>query len=340
MPESYDANDERTALDLLVRGFQVSRMLRLIADLGVADRIASDGHVAVDALAVECGVQSLPLTRVLRALAAFGVFSVAADGSIAHTPRSRLLRTDTPNSMHHSARFWTAHGSWTAWGLLDVAMTGGVPHLAAWNMSRFDYLRAHADEARGFDAMMANFPDNRHAAVAAAYDFSSARLIADIGGGNGAMLRHILSRFAMPRGLLFDRDDVVRAIQAGDLMGGRIEVAGGSFFEGIPHGADIYMAVRVLHDWPDEDCLRILRACRTAMGPDALLLICEQILEPDPSRGRPTGYLVDTQMMAMFGGARERTEDEFGRLLTESGFALRRVIPTQSPVWIVEAGPS
>ncbi len=340
MPETHDENDERAALDLLVRGFQVSRMLRLVADPGIADRIAPDGEMAIDALAVECGAQSQPLVRVLRALAAFGVFTVAADGCIAHTSRSRLLRTDTPNSMHHSARFWAAPGSWSAWGALDVAMTGGVPHMAAWNMSRFDYLRAHPDEARGFDAMMANFPDNRHAAIVAAYDFSGAALIADIGGGNGAALRHILSRFPAPRGLLLDRDDVVRAISPADLLGGRIEVAGGSFFEGIPPGADIYMLVRVLHDWAHEDCLRILRCCRTAMGSDAVLLICEQLLEPDPSQGRPTGYLVDTQMLAMFGSARERTKGEFASLLSESGFTLRRAIPTQSPVWIVEAVPT
>lgn len=222
MLEPEEAKHERAALDLLVRGFQVSRMLRLVADLGIADRITPDGHMTIDTLAAECGVRPQPLIRVLRALAAFDVFIVTTDGSIAHTPRSRLLRTDTPNSMHHSARFWTAPGSWAAWGMLDVAMTGGVPHVAAWNMSRFDYLCAHPDEARGFDAMMANFPDTGHVAVAAAYDFSGAALIADIGGGNGAALRHILSRFPVPRGLLFDRDDVVRAIQAADLLVDRL----------------------------------------------------------------------------------------------------------------------
>ena len=225
MPEPRDANDDRAALDLLVKGFQVSRLLRLVADLGIADRIAPDGHVAVDALAMECGVQPQPLIRVLRALAAFGVFSVATDGSIAHTPRSRLLRTDTPNSMHYSARFWTAPGSWAAWGMLDVAMTGGVPHdgrlehepvrLPARTFRRGPRLRRDDGE----------LPRQPTRAVAAAYDFSSARLIADIGGGNGAMLRHILSRFARPRGLMFDSDHVVDAIQAGDLLSGRIEVA-------------------------------------------------------------------------------------------------------------------
>jgi hypothetical protein len=275
--------------------------------------------------------------RVLLALAAFGVFAVTADGSVAHTTRSRLLRTDRQNSLHHAARFWTAPGSWRAWERLDVALTGGVPHEAAWGVGRFEYLRAHPDEARIFDVMMANFPDSRHAAMAAAYDFSGARLIADVGGGNGAMLRQILARFPGPRGLVFDLEDVVRAIPPDGLMEGRIAARAGSFFDEVPAGADVYLLIRVLHDWRDEDCLRILRACRAAMGPETLLLIGELLLDPDPARGRPTGYLHDMHMMAMFGSARERTEAEFRRLLAEASFTLRRVIPTGSLVSILEA---
>jgi O-methyltransferase domain len=73
------------------------------------------------------------------------------------------------------------------------------------------------------------------------------------------------------------------------------------------------------------------------MGPETLLLIGELILDPDPVRGPPTGYLHDMQMMAMFGSARERTEAEFRDLLAEAGFALRRAIPTASPISILEA---
>ena len=336
MPESGRADPERAALDLLLRGFQVSRMLRLVADLGLADRIAPKGQVAVEELAAACGVQPHPLLRVLRVLASFEIFSVTAKGSVAHTPRSLLLRTDTPGSLHHAARFWTAPGSWRAWERLDEALYGGVPHEAAWNMARFDYLRAHPDEARIFDAMMANFPDNRHAAVAAAYDFSAARLITDIGGGNGAMLRHILARFPQPGGLVFDLPDVIGAIPSSELMGGRISVTGGSFFDSVPAGADIYLLIRVLHDWSDDDCRRILRACRAAMDQNARLLIGEQLLDPDPAHGRPADYLLDTQMMAIFGSARSRTEDEHRALLGQSGLTLRRVVPTVSPVSILE----
>jgi O-methyltransferase domain len=337
MTDTPTPNADRQELDLLLRGFQVSRMLRLVADFGVADIIPSDSPISVQELSGRCAVSPEPMLRVLRVLAAFKIFRIGKDGLIAHTARSRLLRTDTPNSMHHAARFWTGRGSWGAWGMLDVAMTGGIPHEAAWNMTRFDYLRAHPDEARIFDAMMANIPDNRHAIFAASYDFSGAGLIADIGGGNGAALRHILTRFPGVSGLVYDRADVIEALTPADLMLGRITAASGSFFDRVPEGADVYMLVKVLHDWPDEDCLEILRVCRAAIGPRSLLLIGEQILENDPEDGEATAYLIDTQMMAMFGRARERSESDFAELLDKSGFTLGRVIPTDSPISILEA---
>lgn len=331
------SKSDRVALDLLIRGFQVSRMLRLVADLGLADKTPRDGTRHLEDLARACAVHPAPLLRVLRALAAFGIFRIGPDGTIGHSPRSVLLRTDEPRSLHYGAKFWTAPGSWNAWGALDAALVGGVPHEAAWKTGRFQYLREHPDEARDFDAFMANFPDNRHQALAENYDFSGAALITDIGGGNGEALRRILARFPQPRGLVFDRDDVVAAIAPEARLGGRISVTGGSFFDSVPKGADIYLLVRVLHDWSDEDCVRILRNCRKAMTGDARLLVVDQILEPDPTVGAPSGYLVDTQMMAMFGAARERTASELDELLTASGFALSRVRPTPSPVSIVEA---
>lgn len=335
MTDRVGVDKDREALDLLIRGFQVSRMIRLVADLAIADKIPEEG-CDVRALATACAVQPSPLLRVLRALAAFEIFRVSAKGHVGHSPRSLLLRTDAPNSMHHGARFWTGPGSWKAWGDLDVALSGGVPHEAAWNTGRFQYLREHPEEARQFDLFMANMPGNRHAAIAAAYDFSGAVLITDVGGGNGEALRQILTRFPKPRGHVFDRPDVVEAIAVRSRLDGRISVEGGSFFAGVPAGADVFLLVAVLHDWSDEDCIRILRNCRAAMSSESRLLIVDQILEPDPTRGRPTSYLVDTQMMAMFGSARERTKNEFDEILVASDLAALRLIPTSSPVWIIE----
>jgi hypothetical protein len=339
MTDIGDSERDRAALDMLLRGFQVSRMIRLVADLEIADKVPVDGTREITELASASDVLPGPLLRVLRTLAALGIFRVAPAGTIAHSSRSLLLRTDAPRSLHYAAKFWTGPGSWKAWGELDVALTGGSPHQAAWDVGRFEYLRAHPDEARVFDAFMAHFPDNRHQAIAAGFDFSAVQLIVDVGGGNGEALRHILARFPEPRGVVFDREDVVEAIPENALMAGRITLKGGSFFDRIPAGADTYMLMRVLHDWSDEDCLRILQTCRAAMGSHARLLIVEQILEPDPGRGSPVDYLVDIQMMAMFGSARERTEAEFRDLLLQSGLRLAKLIPTSSPVWIIEANP-
>jgi hypothetical protein len=250
---------------------------------------------------------------------------------------SRFLRTETPGSLHYGARFWTDLGSWRAWEELDAALVDGTPHQAAWNMGRFEYLRQHPDEARVFDEFMAHFPDDRHRAVADAYDFSGAGLIADIGGGSGEALRCILGRFPGPQGLVFDRDDVVAAFPDDGRMSGRIATEAGSFLDRAPNGADIHLLMRVLHDWSDDDCRCILSNCRAAMGIGARLLICEQILEPDAASGDPFLYLIDTQMMAMFGTARERSEGEYRELLVETGFSVPRLIPTSSNVVILEA---
>jgi O-methyltransferase domain len=150
---------------------------------------------------------------------------------------------------------------------------------------------------------------------------------------------YALTRFPKPRGLVFDQQHVVAAITTEQKMQGRITSQGGSFFDSVPKGADIYVLIRVVHDWPDEDVLSILRSCRKAMGAQAVLLLGERLLQPDFSYDEPAIYLIDVQMMAMFGLSRERSEIEFRNLLEQAGFSLRRVIATASPLSIIEAAP-
>lgn len=338
MSDAFAAQNDRQALEFFIHGFQVSRIIRVAADLGLADRIAIDEGRAVAQLAADCGVGAHPLLRMLRALAAFGIFSVSGDDVVSHTPRSRLLRTEADRSLHLAARFWTGRGSWRAWEELDEALAGRVPHETAWGVSRFSYLAEHPDEARIFDAVMAHFPDDRHGAIAAAYDFSPARLIVDVGGGNGELLRRVLARFPEVHGIVFDRPDVVNAIPETERMGGRIAVQGGDFLTTALPVADHYILVRVLHDWSDEDCLRILGAIRAAIPADGRVLVAESLL--DPLGGSPELYLLDMQMMAMFGTAYERTEQELRKLLAAAGFTTLARADTSSPVSVLSARPA
>jgi hypothetical protein len=105
-------------------------------------------------------------------------------------------------------------------------------------------------------------------------------------------------------------------------------------FEQVPPGGDIYLLSRVIHDWDDESSVAILTNCRRAMGPSGRLLLIEEIIPPGdtPSHGK----LMDLNMLVSLGG-QERTEAEYRTLCGAAGFTLTRVIPTRSPVSILEA---
>jgi hypothetical protein len=102
-------------------------------------------------------------------------------------------------------------------------------------------------------------------------------------------------------------------------LAGRVSTEGGSFFEEVPSGADVYILAQVLHDWSDEDCVRILEACRRAGAAGARLLVLEQILPEDPEPN--VAKLTDLNMLVLLGG-RERTRAEFESLLAAGGWRL------------------
>src|SRR5882724_1012599 len=118
MDEKPVEADDFFALALLVRGFQISKMLEVAAALGLADRIAS-GPRPIAELARECGGHPEMLLRLCRALAAFGIFAVDAEAKLAHTARSMGLRRDAKPTLHHAVRFRTTRGNWAAWENLE-----------------------------------------------------------------------------------------------------------------------------------------------------------------------------------------------------------------------------
>ena len=114
----------------------------------------------------------------------------------------------------------------------------------------------------------------------------------------------------------------------------RCEVVGGDFFQAVPSGADLYVLKFILVDWKDEEAVRIMQNCRTAIAPDGKLLVIEMTIPDDnpPSAAQ----LFDLNMLVMTGG-QERMVSEYGTLLAKVGFRLTRVIPTGSPFHVLEA---
>jgi hypothetical protein len=198
-------------------------------------------------------------------------------------------------------------------------------------------MATHPAEGSLFGAMMLGFHGAEPAAVAAAYDFSGVKTIADIGGATGNMLAAILSRYPDARGILFDLPHAVsQAAPFIEQQGlrDRIRIEAGSFFERVPSGADVYILSHVIHDWTEEQCLTILGNCRRAMPAGGRLLIVEMVLPPGDTPH--FGKMLDIVMLLLPGG-RERTEAEYVALLNKAGFQFSRVAPTDSLVSVVEA---
>jgi len=167
----------------------------------------------------------------------------------------------------------------------------------------------------------------------AAYDFSPFGTVVDVGGSTGALLAAILQAYPGVRGILFDLPHVVSGsgtVMAEAGVADRCAVLSGSFFEAVPEGGDAYILKYVLHDWDDERAVAVLRRCREAMTPGAVLLIIEQVVPEHLESGAAARRVtrMDLQMLVLTPGGRERTEQEFRWLLGEAGFELRAVFST------------
>jgi len=307
------------------------------AKLGIADHLA-DGARSADELAPVTGTHAPSLHRFMRTLAGFGILAEGQAQRFALTPLGEALKTDAPGAAHSTLVAFGSPAFWRGWEEIIYSLeTGKAGFEKAWGMPLFDYLGQHPDAASHFSGAMVGFHGSEPPTVAEAYDFSGIETIVDVGGATGNMLGAVLSRHAHLRGVLFDLPHVVRdapAFLKARGVDARITIEAGSFFERVPAGGDAYLLSHVIHDWSEEQCLTILGHCRTAMRPDARLLIVETVL---PEGNLPHQGKLQDLVMLVFPGGQERTEAEYAALLGKAGFQLRRVVPTTSVVSVVEA---
>jgi O-methyltransferase domain/Dimerisation domain len=323
----------------MATGYWISKILYVAAKLELADRLAESPRSA-DELAAPTGTHAPSVHRLLRALASLGVFTEREGQRFALTPLGEALRSGAPGSARATILTLAGPTFWRAW---DEALysfeTGKTAFEKVFGMPAFDYLARHPDEASLFSETMVGVHGEETPAVAAAYDFSGFRTVVDVGGATGNLLAAILSRHPGPRGVLFDLPHVVRdapALLQARGVADRVSIEPGSFFETVPKGGDAYILSHVIHDWSEAQCLTILGHVRKAMQPSGRLLIVEMVL---PAGDAPhPGKLLDI-MMLLGPGGQERTEAEYAELLGKAGFRLTRVVPTASPVGIVEAVP-
>jgi hypothetical protein len=326
----------------LADGYLITQLLYVVAKLGVPDALAS-GPLTSEAVARAVGVDAGAVHRLLRGLAAEGVFTEDANGRFGLTELGACLRDGVPGSLRGVVIARGDLNYMAAAGLLAAVRDGGVPFDRVFGESLFAHLDRHPEHSMAFQGSMADRSRLEAAAVVAAYRFDSFRRLVDVGGGSGVLLEAILSVTPDLRGILLDRPGAVaqaRSRLAAAALADRSDCVVGDFFAVVPPGGDAYLLSRIIHDWDDAQAHQILTRCREVMDGNATLLLVEAVL-PEFAQDSPGAIRMDLHMLTLLSG-RERTAKEYERLLSGSGFELIRIVPTDSPsgIAIVEARPT
>ena len=314
----------------------IARTAHALAELGIPDYF--DGPRSADEVARATGTHAASVYRLLRTSAGLGFFLEGADGRFSLTPLGMSLRSDAPGRGRSLVRCLAGRLGWETLGeSLHSVRTGEPATDKAFGQSLFEFLGSDSTEGTLFNDTMIGFHGAEPTAIAAAYDFSGIGTLVDVGGGTGNLLATILQANPHLRGVLYDLPHVAeqaRALIAERGLADRCTVVEGDFFESAPTGGDAYMMSHIIHDWTEARCLKILENCRRVLSPSGRLLLVEMVIPPG-NDFHPSKVL--DMIMLLFTGGQERTEAEYAALLAKAGLTLRRVVPTASPVSVVEA---
>jgi hypothetical protein len=306
----------------LITSLWKTHVTAAIARLGVPDRLVHGPRTAAE-LAAAVSADAGAMTRLVRAGAGLGLFEEVPPDRYALTALGECLVTGAGTFRDYAVMMTDPFLARPLEQFAQAIATGQPAAQAALGQDIWGYLREHPDEASDFAGAMTGLSAARAPVVAACFDTSPYRRIVDVGGGHGFLLRALLARAPGASGVLFDLPEVVSAA-ADSTPGPRIETVGGSFFDGVPAGADLYILAHVLTDWDDAAAAKILRNCHRAGQPGHTLAVVEALL-PERSADGLMPFLLDLHLLVTNGG-RVRTAEDFRALLGGAGYELQTVI--------------
>jgi hypothetical protein len=319
-----------TGLVEMAMAYSRSRMLCAAARLGIADALGDEVR-SIGFLAENCQADADALYRLLRALASIGVTEETTPEHFRLTPFGKPLRRDVPQSVWAAVVFW-ADLLADSWSLLTDCVRTGKPASQVRDPKIPSRWSQDAEADSIFRAVMGTAPAEDYAPIAEAWDFSRAKVVADLGGGGGSLLLAVLGLNSHLQGMLVDREaslDAAKSRFADENLSSRCELIVADLTQSVPAGADVYMLKHVLHGYRDAEAVNVLRNCRAVIPQNGSLLVIEFVLPPLVSHSDPQleGRLMsDLNMLAVTGG-RERSEREWTALLEAAGFILTRVCP-------------
>nr|AQX17822.1 hydroxycinnamic acids/hydroxycinnamoyl CoA esters OMT [Pinus sylvestris] len=340
--------------------FAESLAVKCVVLLGIPDMIAREGPRAT--LSLDEIVAKLPtespdaacLFRIMRFLVAKGIFRAsksAREGGAFETrygltPASKWLVKGRELSMAPMLLMQNDKTTLAPWHHFnECVLEGGVAFKKANGAEIWSYASDHPDFNNLFNnAMACNARIVMKAILSKYQGFHSLNSLVDVGGGTGTAVAEIVRAYPFITGINYDLPHVVAT--ASSLSG--VQHVGGDMFETVPTGDAIFMKW-IMHDWNDEDCIKILKNCRKAIPDTGKVIIVDVVLDADQGDNTDkkrkkavdpiVGTVFDLVMVAHSSGGKERTEKEWKRILLEGGFSRYNIIEIPALQSVIEAFP-
>lgn len=337
-----DRPAEMDAISLLevALGAAAAASIRAAVQLAIADVVDDEEPLSIKCLAERVGAERDALTRLLRLLRWHGIFEERADGTIQHTPMSRLLKTQAPTSLKHLMLWMTEPWMWALWDQLDVAVVKGRDvFVDAYGASFFDTL--HTDwpqSARVFEQAMSEWSAISAAQLADVIPLAGVRTIVDVAGGQGHLLATMLEHNPEVRGILLELPGVMEHVDPRLLpqgaLGDRSSLIPGDCRVTVTSAhADVYLFKNIL-GLGDGDATTILKNAAASAPPGARMFIIENLV--DEGAGKVFSSAMDLRMLVTVGG-RKHTRETLISLVERAGLSVVGVEGLDSCQHVLEA---
>jgi hypothetical protein len=327
----------------LIFGRWRSQILYAGTALDVFAYLKPDQDRAASIVAEEIGVNPTILYRLLRALAAIGLLVENDAKEFRLTEAGALLRADHPQSLRAMALLEEGPEHYAIWKHLVAMVRDGRQNgfVREYGVMAFDYANNDSSYGEVFDQAMSSYSAMQTEVVVAAlaeHDLSLVGTLCDVAGGHGHFACGFLNAYPHLSAIVFDRPEVVA--QTDRLWAPRLGLAdrcryiGGDMFSEVP-AAETYTLKLILHDWSDDECVRILANMRRSVIGRGQVFVAEHVV-PGPVEPH-FSKLFDIHMMC-WGTGRERTSEEYANLFTTSGWEYTQTVRAPGGMMSVVAG--
>jgi predicted transcriptional regulator len=326
-------SDYEKTLDLIIGRWR-SQILYAGVKLGVFEYVSSQPKNASE-IAKVLNLDYNLAYRLLRALGSLGLLREGVNRDFTITPQGEFLRKDNPKTLRGIALLEEGPEHYALWKHLPTMIKDGKQNAfpREYGQKLFEFTDSNPLYREVFNQAMSSYSSIQTAWVTDAlegYNFSNVNTVCDVGGGQGHLLCSLLVKYPHLKGTVIELDSVIKNndLLWDEKMGvkDRCNYVGGNMFSKVP-AADAYIMKMILHDWSDDECVKILSNIYNAASENGRILIAEHLV-PGPEEPH-FSKLFDIHMMCVATG-KERTVEEYADLLKKTGWNHANTFHSQS----------